>query len=91
MLCDLQCFLIDSVSSLSDSLYFFTHYEAWIVVSIVNSELNQSMVLNRGENIAFDMSDNYTCRYLQQNLSDRTSTVRATDFCDFDTALHFQI
>jgi hypothetical protein len=65
--------------------------EAWIVVTVVDADQNQSTVLNWGENIAFDMLDNYTCRYLQQNLSDRQDTKRRTDFCDYDTGLHYGI
>lgn len=73
------------------ALQWPTTFHAWIVVSIVDSEHNQTIILNRGENIAFDMVDNYTCRYMQQNLTERGASKRATDFCDYDQGLHFQI
>lgn len=53
---------------------------------------NISQISNKGQHIVFDMANQYSCRYSQQNLTDfNWKKKMSTDFCDYKEGLHFRI
>lgn len=59
----------------------------WVVTTIVQG---QNIVLNKGQQMAFDLDEQLTCRFNQQDLISK-SPVRPADMCDHVALYHYSI
>jgi len=63
-------------------------WHSWVVTIVTPEGQNNSLV--KGQLAVFDAKNQYTCRYSQQNLLNRTDE-RPTDMCDYKTGLHYRL
>jgi len=63
-------------------------WHTWVVSSVTLEGHNASIV--KGQLAVFDVNNQFTCRYGQENLLNRTDE-RPTDMCDFRAGFHYRL
>jgi len=66
-------------------------FSTWVIIEIQNVSIegNNKTIEIKGQNIVFDMENQISCRYNQQ--FDLKREQKATDFCDYNKGMHYQI
>jgi len=68
-----------------------TEFSSWVVTTVTEKGLpGPGIIKNKGQNIVFSLSNQYSCRYNEQNLLTK-SKARPTDMCDFKTGYHWSV
>jgi len=61
-------------------------WHSWVLTSVVKGQV----LASKGQLIAFSLTQNYACRYDQQDLLN-PKTNRPSDFCDFASGYHYYV